>query len=145
MFLVSKLDKYPNINEATAFFQGVVSLPRLRTAPNTSWMARLWAAFIPSTLTVTPARACRCTVTWPQTREAGLWVSKVSPETQVFSFPDQVPFGYSGVPAAPERPDRFFQEVERLSRRVWKPGGWILAWWVLILLFTMWQSLPEEP
>lgn len=88
VFSAQKVDKYPNPNGATAFFQGVVSLPHLRTVPNTSWMARRWAAFIPSTSTETPARACRCTATWPRTREAGLWVSPLSPETQVFSFPD---------------------------------------------------------
>ena len=32
-----------------------------------------------------------------------------------------------GVPAAPERPDRLLQEVERLQGGLWEPGGRILA------------------
>lgn len=48
-------------------------------------MGRRWAVFTPFTLTETPARACRCTATWPRTREDGLWVSPVSSETLCFS------------------------------------------------------------
>lgn len=86
LFLASKGEKYLNPTGATASIQGVACLPRLRTVPSTSWTARHWAAFTPFTLTETPARVCRCTATWPRMKEAGLWVSPASPETQVLVF-----------------------------------------------------------
>lgn len=86
LFLASKDERYLNPTAATASFQGAACLPCPRTVPSTSWTARRWAAFTPFTLTETPARACRCTATWPQTKEAGLWVSSVSLETQALVF-----------------------------------------------------------
>lgn len=86
LFLASKDERYLNPTAATASFQGAACLPRPRTVPSTSWTARRWAAFTPFTLTETPARACRCTATWPRTKEAGLWVSPVSLETQALVF-----------------------------------------------------------
>lgn len=129
VFLASRHERHLNPAGATASFQGVACLPRLRTVPSTSWTARRWAVFTPFTLTETPARACRCTATWPRMKEAGLWVSPLSQGNSGFSLQicHMVTFGRSGVPAAPERPDWFFQEVERLPCWVWQSGGRILA------------------
>lgn len=86
LFLASKDERCLNPTGASSSFQGVACLPHLRTVPSTSWTARRWVAFTPFTWTETPARVCRCTATWPQTKEAGLWVSPVSPETQALVF-----------------------------------------------------------